>query len=318
MEKADPHDLPGSLHPGSGRKPAATRNFARQVRMPPRSPSARAAPTALDEGSISFGRLSESNSPSLGRRQRELVNKTLKLRRRRRRCSGLGLALVASFSACTGGGTASDDVAGVASFVSPPSTEEDWLASRTLLSPADLPEGFELTPRLSSVPEQDPEVCDAFGELDSEFGEAVTIWGIAYSQRTLFDETTISQASFVWSRPIAVERMREAVQIAQACMPARVEANLRENLANEATALVSVTGTSHAVRLGVDAPAEGVRVEFILREAGIEYSTYYDFLYVAHERVIVLLEIRRQVDPPETSLEGALVRALFERLEALQ
>lgn len=201
-----------------------------------------------------------------------------------------------------------------------PTTPASRLAAATLVRSADLPDDFKLAPALSFTPpaEEDPAVCDGFQELSGRFGEAVSSWGIDYRFTTRAEDVIVSQASFVWRDPIAVERRTAAVEVALACFPARVEVNLRKNVAGRPLEVVSVSAAPKVIIEDGGVMAIGVRVTSTLKEAGLIYSSFYDFLYLAHDRITVLLTFVRQVDEPDGDLERSVVWALSQRLRDLQ
>jgi hypothetical protein len=174
-------------------------------------------------------------------------------------------------------------------------------------------------PITSSVPKaNDPAVCDAYDELARQFGKAVAQWGIAFEHDSKFDDVVVNQAVFVWRDRVAVERVGPAARIAQTCYPARVETNFRVNLRRSPAKLQSVSSEERHVADSSRAAGTGVRVKAILREAGVDMPVYYDFLYVAYERMTTTLEVRRAVEPPSQHFEARLVRIVTDHLRGLQ
>jgi hypothetical protein len=223
------------------------------------------------------------------------------------------LVALALLSSCSSGGKA-------AKLADHPDTPEARIAAMSLLAKGDLPEDFHLVRPTSNVPPdgQDPDVCAGLRTVSDQFGPAQSTWQIDYGFETKFDGVIVSQFSSIWAEPIAIKRRDLSIPIAQACWPARIEANIRRGLPPTGVEIVAVTSERIDLADGDNSVAFGIRVTASMREAGIVLPVYFDFFYLAEARIASRLEVRRQIEPPDPALELSLVRAVSGRMRQAQ
>ncbi len=197
-------------------------------------------------------------------------------------------------------------------------TEWDEMAQQVLLAPPDV-DGFALAPQRDySVPEDVvlPE-CEAVDQLDERYGEYASAWGISYARPATPTESEVQlgESVLVWeSDRVAVPRMSGAVTIIGPCRRAQIEYNFEQQAEDRSIEPLD------AQLLDVDVPETagvatgGYRVRLSASLGGLDFPIYYDLLFVAKGRIIVVVDLAVQVRPFPKSDQADILPAVADRV----
>lgn len=228
------------------------------------------------------------------------------------------LAGIVLMGACGGGGASEPVDAPLADAPQRPMTEWDEIAQAGLLDASDL-DGYELAPQSDySVPDDVVIAeCAEVDQLDERYGPSTTAWGIGYVRppSPTESEVRLGHSVLVWeSDNVAVPRMSDAISVIGPCRQAQIRHNFEAQGAEQSLEVVD------SQLLDVDVPeipqvaTDGYRVRLVASLGGLEFPIYYDFLLVAKDHVIAVVDLASQVRPVPAGEQAEILGAVADRL----
>ena len=228
------------------------------------------------------------------------------------------LAWVALLGACGGGRSQGADDAPIADAPRLPSTEWDEIAQSSLLASSDL-DGYDLAPQNDySVPDDIVIAeCEAVDQLDERYGRSATAWGIGYARppSPTESEVRLGHSVLVWeSDEVAVPRMSDAISVIGPCREAQIRHNFESQAAERSIEVIDSELLEVDVPQIPDVATGGYRVRLTASLGGLEFPIYYDFLLVAKDHAIAVVDLAAQVRPVPSAEQAEILGAVADRL----